>query len=222
MVFEGLAAGALSGGLDLVGGLLGSKSQKSENRKAFERDFFMWNAQNAYNHPSAQMARLKEAGLNPMLVYGNGSVFGNTSGSAPSYRPADVTGKYSGLGKGFSSYVAARQLNQNLQLGQEQIDQVKANTQLLRSQIFKNDIEALGSALDLKFYSSLGLPRGANRDAALLEFGRKGGDFLANFVNRMTAPKSDSSTIFDKIKKRRADRAVSDFVSSLERSLNDR
>lgn len=34
----------------------------------------MWNMQNAYNDPKAQMTRLKEAGLNPHLVYGNGSV----------------------------------------------------------------------------------------------------------------------------------------------------
>lgn len=40
-----------------------------------------WNMQNEYNSPSAQMQRLKDAGLNPNLVYGNGTV-GN-SASAP-------------------------------------------------------------------------------------------------------------------------------------------
>lgn len=37
-----------------------------------------WNMQNEYNHPSSQMARLREAGLNPHLVYGKGA--DNTSG----------------------------------------------------------------------------------------------------------------------------------------------
>lgn len=32
-----------------------------------------WNKLNEYNHPSAQMARLREAGLNPNLVYGKGA-----------------------------------------------------------------------------------------------------------------------------------------------------
>lgn len=32
-----------------------------------------WKMQNEYNHPSAQMARLREAGLNPNLVYGKGA-----------------------------------------------------------------------------------------------------------------------------------------------------
>ncbi|QCS36949.1 DNA pilot protein [Tortoise microvirus 32] len=44
-----------------------------------------WERQNNYNHPSAQMARLREAGLNPNLVYGNGA----SSPSAP-IRSADA------------------------------------------------------------------------------------------------------------------------------------
>lgn len=42
-----------------------------------------WNAMNAYNHPKQQMARLREAGLNPLLVYGSGGVSGNSSSMAP-------------------------------------------------------------------------------------------------------------------------------------------
>ena len=40
-----------------------------------DRDF-----ENAYNHPKQQMQRLKEAGLNPNLVYGNGATQGNSAG----------------------------------------------------------------------------------------------------------------------------------------------
>ena len=53
--------------------------------EAYQRDVAMWNMQNAYNAPSAQMQRLQKAGLNPNLVYGSGSVTGNTAGSPPSY-----------------------------------------------------------------------------------------------------------------------------------------
>lgn len=42
----------------------------AQNRKYALKD---WNRQNAYNHPTQQMQRLKEAGLNPNLVYGNGA-----------------------------------------------------------------------------------------------------------------------------------------------------
>lgn len=41
-----------------------------------------WRMQNEYNHPSQQMARLREAGLNPNLVYGKGA--DNTAGETRS------------------------------------------------------------------------------------------------------------------------------------------
>ncbi|AXH77554.1 MAG: DNA pilot protein [Microviridae sp.] len=39
----------------------------------YSKDLEMWNKGNAYNAPIEQMKRLKEAGLNPNLVYGNGA-----------------------------------------------------------------------------------------------------------------------------------------------------
>lgn len=51
----------------------------------YNQDVKMWEAQNAYNDPSQQMIRLKNAGLNPNLVYGSGSVAGNTTGNLPKY-----------------------------------------------------------------------------------------------------------------------------------------
>lgn len=53
--------------------------------EAYQRDVAMWNLQNAYNAPAAQMQRLEQAGLNKNLVYGSGNVTGNTAGSPPSY-----------------------------------------------------------------------------------------------------------------------------------------
>lgn len=54
-----------------------------------------WNKQAAYNSPTAQMARLKEAGLNPNLVYGNGADAqmsqGVRSSSAPGWNPHPAT-----------------------------------------------------------------------------------------------------------------------------------
>lgn len=57
--------------------------QLQQNEFDFNRQ--MWNEQNAYNTPSAQMARLQEAGLNPRLIYGNGSTATGQASSAPQY-----------------------------------------------------------------------------------------------------------------------------------------
>lgn len=40
----------------------------------FNKNIEMWRMQNEYNSPQAQMQRLKEAGLNPHLMYGKGTV----------------------------------------------------------------------------------------------------------------------------------------------------
>ena len=78
-------------------GLLQSAANISSNRSSqnanmrlakyqYAKDVEMWNANNAYNTPKAQMDRLMDAGLNPNMVYGSGTVAGNTSGSTPHYQ----------------------------------------------------------------------------------------------------------------------------------------
>lgn len=77
------AGGAIGG--QLIGGafnLGGMKLQHEYNKEmaAIQNQYNidMWNMQNEYNSPTAQMARLKDAGLNPNLMYGMGNT-GNAS-----------------------------------------------------------------------------------------------------------------------------------------------
>ena len=89
-------AAIISGGLGLVGGLISHgdvKEQYKYNKKlqdnAFAHNVEMWNMQNAYNTPSAQMERLQAAGLNPNLVYGNGGAT-NTATDYPKYQAGEA------------------------------------------------------------------------------------------------------------------------------------
>jgi len=94
---------------------------------AYEKDLEMWERNNKYNSPEAQMKRLQEAGLNRNLVYGSGNVAGNTSGQTPHYQnprmdymgqlPVDVGGAANAL-----------QTYQDIRLKEAQIDNVKAST----------------------------------------------------------------------------------------------
>lgn len=52
-----------------IGGLFGRANQKYQNEWNLE----MWRRQNEYNSPIQQMARYQEAGLNPNLIYSQGS-----------------------------------------------------------------------------------------------------------------------------------------------------
>lgn len=65
---------------NLAGAAMDSNSVKNTNKlnarlAAYQNQWNldMWNRQNEYNSPLAQMQRLKDAGLNPNMVYGNGS-----------------------------------------------------------------------------------------------------------------------------------------------------
>lgn len=121
---SGTGGGALlNAGVGAASGLFGSigankrqkraiAAQKEENRLAreWQKEMAEWYNrverenladERAYNNPSAVMARLKDAGLNPDLIYGNGASGLVDSNVAPaampsSVPPADVAGPIMG------------------------------------------------------------------------------------------------------------------------------
>lgn len=148
-----MALGAIiAGGASLLGSALGFGSQKKtnkanmelakyqnewqtqENEKAYQRSLQMWNLQNEYNSPTQQMARLRSAGLNPNLVYGNGAV-GNTTSNYPQYEPADIDrahlspyrGWNQGLSDAVSNFLAFRS-------NRAQVENMEAQNSLIRQQ----------------------------------------------------------------------------------------
>lgn len=83
------------------------KANKELAQYQFDLNKQQWEAENEYNSPVAQMQRLKEAGLNPNLVYGNGSVSGNTTTAGPRYEAPKAERnmeRMSGLLSFFSAY----------------------------------------------------------------------------------------------------------------------
>lgn len=94
----------------------GKKQQENANKMAMRA----WNLANDYNHPVEQMARLKEAGLNPLLVYGSGSVTGNTT-SQPALVGGGISTTAESAFKGLSNIMSVIQ-------GQANIDNTHAQT----------------------------------------------------------------------------------------------
>lgn len=50
-----------------------NEAQMDLAKYQYDRNIDLWNMQNAYNTPKSQMERYQAAGLNPNLIYGNGS-----------------------------------------------------------------------------------------------------------------------------------------------------
>jgi len=63
-----------------------TEANKELQQYAYDLNMQQWHAQNLYNSPKAQMQRYKEAGLNPNLMYGQGSS-GNASASPQMQAP---------------------------------------------------------------------------------------------------------------------------------------
>lgn len=95
----GTAIGTLGGALiSAIGNFFGNRSNRKASAEAFERESKfareerlaqqqwieqMYEKNNSYNSPAAQMQRLKDAGLNPDLMYSRGDVGNATAPEAP-------------------------------------------------------------------------------------------------------------------------------------------
>lgn len=145
----GLWDGLGSAGLGFLGGLFqggfnyAAQKQANEtnlqitretnaaNRQLAEyewnKNLEMWNRQNQYNSPAAQMQRYKDAGLNPNLIYGQGSS-GNATTlpkySAPTMQPVTVNPQLMRLDNALN--VLGHYMDYRIKSAQE--EQIKAQT----------------------------------------------------------------------------------------------
>lgn len=110
-MLDPIVGGALvTGASSLLSSIFGTKSQSDANKtnlkiaqmnnewsermmeKQNQYDIDMWNRNNEYNSASAQVERLKEAGLNPALFMGSGAA-GQASGGSSVGLPSPTSAK---------------------------------------------------------------------------------------------------------------------------------
>ncbi len=129
------AQAIINAGSQVTGGILGYIGQRQTNKtnlrlakEAREHDVKMWQMQNEYNTPAMQMQRLKEAGLNPNLMYGQG-----TTGNAltPQKAPVpEVGNELSSLAQ--MSLAPVLSMYQDWRVKNAQIENLKANAEATR------------------------------------------------------------------------------------------
>jgi hypothetical protein len=78
-----LSAG-IAGVLGVGSSILSNIGARKRQRQADAQNIKFWEMQNAYNTPKQQMSRLKDAGLNPNLIYGAKANTGIAGAVAPS------------------------------------------------------------------------------------------------------------------------------------------
>lgn len=129
-----------------------NRKQREDNIQAalWQRRWSLkdWHMQNQYNSPKQQMQRLKEAGLNPHLVYGNGATTNagsiNTSNvSTPNYQSeygGDVTLP---ADNPLATFV-------DLNARQVQTDNMKLQAEIARATVNNLTIDGMVKSQDLK------------------------------------------------------------------------
>lgn len=158
--------------VNAVGNLIGQKSANDANVQAvretnqanrelaqynWEQQVAMWNRQNEYNSPLAQMSRLKDAGLNPHLVYGNG-VTGNTSGQAPTPQLAQMEAPrvealrygdaFQGIGDAMATYFNRKRLQNESELAESQVAAQSVENRLKLAQMISEFSRNRGLEID--------------------------------------------------------------------------
>lgn len=141
----------------ILSGLFGNYQTKKRNKAQREMleyqnqwNLEQWNRENAYNHPSAQMERLRAAGLNPNLVYQSGAA--NTSASSPRSGSMDVSQvpslDFAGtLNDSIGNYMAFRQLQMQQQSNDARISLMRSQAQAVQQDALNKSLEYVNKNL---------------------------------------------------------------------------
>ncbi|AXH75557.1 MAG: DNA pilot protein [Microviridae sp.] len=138
-----LIGGVIAGTSSLITDKINYNRQKKVNEQNRQENAY-WNQQqrqwaiedrayeNAYNSPAQQMQRLKEAGLNPHLVYGNGVTASSakTNNASPSAGTAEATQMPQGIFAGFLDAVMKLVQTDNLRAQRELLEEQKTLTRV--------------------------------------------------------------------------------------------
>jgi len=124
----------------------GVDTQKELQNYAFDKNMEAWKMQNEYNSPLQQMSRLKEAGLNPNMIYGTGSAVGNTTGGAPKMNMPGVNTDKPGL-KDLDVIGA----HQRIRMNEAQIKQVDANTAFIDAKKANEGVKTILNQLGVDY-----------------------------------------------------------------------
>ena len=170
-----LAGAALGAGSQLAGGLINSAAQQRANDQnlVFSREMYerqrrdaleFWNMQNTYNSPANQMARFREAGLNPNLIYGQGNNGNAGTISTPDVQPVNFRASTPGDGLASAGLTFLNSMY-DLRIKGAQADNLETQNEVIQQDaklravqvaagLTRNGREMLGLSLDSELYST--------------------------------------------------------------------
>lgn len=145
-----------------------------------------WNLENAYNSPAAQMERMRQAGLNPDMMYGGG-LSGNMSASSP-----DLTSGAAASPMDFSA-LGNKKTILDTAMQKAQLDNMNAQTEKLKSETDGQNIDNEWKPIEKAFGVELTNSQIALNRKELQHIGAKITNLQASTANL------DSQTVLNKL-----------------------
>lgn len=132
----GAIGGIISSGINYVSNRETNKANQHLAELANQWSLDQWNRENAYNNPVAQVERLKAAGLNPAMMYGQGGIQ-NLAADSPAVTSAAGTQRAFQI----DPLTAAQIANINADTNQKKVQSglFEAETDLTRNQVKVGD-----------------------------------------------------------------------------------
>lgn len=142
-------AAAIGAGASLLGNLfnIGQANKTNQQQLAFQREMYGqqrqdslsdWNMNNEYNSPTQQMMRLKDAGLNPHLVYGNGALTTSQAPAASSTPFASLKAPQVNADSAISAFTS-------LEANRAQVDNLRENVKSQQAEQALKDAQRLNT-----------------------------------------------------------------------------
>lgn len=156
-----LGSALVSGIGGLLGNLVTGASQQETNktnlkiaRETNAANYRLWQENNLYNTPAAQMSRLRAAGLNPNMVYGQISS-GNSSSPATAQGAVMKAAKFGDFGTSAAvmSYLQGQMQKSTISLQDTQSDKNKAETN--KTNVESLNLQKDGLLKDITYYQKL-------------------------------------------------------------------
>lgn len=203
--YAGAAANIIGGVANIVGQNKMNKKQREFTERMYERqrldNYLNWRLQNEYNAPTAQMERLKAAGLNPNLIYGSGAPTtaesihnGSPGGWNPT--PADYQAPGAAIGNALDRHYDIRMKN-------AQVSNMEKQGQLLDQDAKLKEIQQRSDEFDYQMKENL---RNYTLQGAQVDYDTK--------LNRVSYEKNEEA--------RRALQSTSNLQEAAERILKSK
>lgn len=158
-----LLAAGIAGGATVLGSGINAWQTGRMNKKSmqFAREMYsrqyadnlaLWNMQNEYNSPAAQMQRFKDAGLNPNLIYGQQNTAGPLT-SPDVQKPQFDAPQYGNAISGGA--LATIDAMYNLEMKQAQTDNLKLQADVIKQEAALKGVQTKRGIFDLGLESEL-------------------------------------------------------------------